>query len=52
MLKAICTFFLCLLGGFVGLLFGSRINGASEFFIAGILIMGFSCVVYAISSRK
>lgn len=52
MLKAICTVFLCILGGFIGLLFGSTINVASEMFIAGVLTMGFACVVYAIDSRK
>lgn len=52
MLKALCTVLLCMLGGFIGLLIGSRINGTAEFFIAGILIMGFACVVYAIDRRK
>lgn len=52
MLKALCTIFLCLLGGFIGLLAGSMINGESELLIGGILVMGFACVVYAIDSRK
>ena len=52
MLKALCTVLFCLFGGFIGLLVGSRINGAAEFFIGGILIMGFACVVYAIDRRK
>lgn len=52
MLKALCTALLCLLGGIVGMFMGSRINALSEFFIGGILIIGFACIVYAIDSRK